>query len=768
MVPASGDRRVFIRRLTRRVGGGLACLLGLLLLATGDDRPSLAAHFQNLSAQDAAAEAPSDVTPSVENPAVTEGTSNQPVGRLIRVPLPLKGNADTHVISIIQRALADLPKSKERPILVLEFSSGNQNGRGSDFERSLKLARFLSGRELAGVKTVAFLPHSLQGHAVLPAMACEEIVMAPDAEFGQAGLDEPAEEAADPTVRSGYREIANRRRTVPAEVALAMLDKNLEVLKVETEVSPEFVLREDLEALKKRHTIQSEQVLSRPGQFAEFTGREARELGFVKFLAADRAALAKALSLPAAELEDDPSLAGDWRAVRITLDGPITSVSVNRVRRTIEKQVRDHHVNFICLWINCPGGSLVESMNLVSFLAEQDPGQVRIVAYVPTKAGADAALIALAADQLVMNRDAELGGTTEVSFDNDELQAAEETLRTAIAPLTTHRWSLAAALIDPRMRVFKYTNKDDGEVGYFSPDEAAEQSTPADWVRGDEVTRPGQGLMVTGEQAVELGLARHAVQDFSGFKHLYGLSDEMSLAEMGWADYLIEALAAPAVAWVLLLIGGAALYAELHSPGIGIGAFIAGIAFLLYFWSRHLEGTAGWLEVLLFAAGVCCVLLELFVLPGAAIFGLGGGLLILTSIILASQTFVIPHDEHQIAQLRDSLLSLFGVFVCIAALAVLMHRYLPHSPLFSNMMLDPPSDAELADISHRESLVDFDHLFGCEGVAATQLTPSGKARFGNELVDVIAEGEAIDRGAQVVVSEVHGNRVVVRLAAGRA
>ena len=101
-----------------------------------------------------------------------------------------------------------------------------------------------------------------------------------------------------------------------------MLDKNVEVLKVETEVSPEFVLRSELDELRKKHTIQSQKALSRPGQLAQFSGREARELGFVKYLAADRNALAKALSLSPAALEDDPSLAGEWRPVRIAIEGP--------------------------------------------------------------------------------------------------------------------------------------------------------------------------------------------------------------------------------------------------------------------------------------------------------------------------------------------------------------------------------------------------------------------------------------------------------------
>ena len=40
--------------------------------------------------------------------------------------------------------------------------------------------------------------------------------------------------------------------------------------------------------------------------------------------------------------------------------------------------------------------------------------------------------------------------------------------------------------------------------------------------------------------------------------------------------------------------------------------------------------------------------------------------------------------------------------------------------------------------------------------------PSGKARFGDQLVDVMADGEMIDRGAAVEIVEVRGSRVLVR------
>ena len=59
-------------------------------------------------------------------------------------------------------------------------------------------------------------------------------------------------------------------------------------------------------------------------------------------------------------------------------------------------------------------------------------------------------------------------------------------------------------------------------------------------------------------------------------------------------------------------------------------------------------------------------------------------------------------------------------------------------------------------------LVDLDNLLGATGVTATPLVPGGKARFGNHLIDVIADGEFVTRNRPVVVVEVRGNRVVVR------
>ena len=316
-------------------------------------------------------------------------------------------------------------------------------------------------------------------------------------------------------------------------------------------------------------------------------------------------------------------------------------------------------------------------------------------------------------------------------------------------------------MLDPNLEVFKYTRN--GIDEYFSAAELQDLPHKEQWIKGEQVTVPGEPLRVNGTAAVVQRLANHTVEDFSSFKSLYGLENDPTLAAPGWTDYLIEVLASPGVAALLLMVGGAALYAELHTPGMGLGAFIATVCFVLFFWSRFLGQTAEWLEVLLFVAGLGCLLVEVFVIPGFGIFGFGGGLLVFVSLVLACQRSFLPQNAYQLDQLQMSLLVVAGAGFGIFALAYLLNIWLPRAPILNRVMLAPLSGKEQENISRREALVDFEQMIGQRGITTTRLNPAGKARIGDKLVDVIADGERIDAGAEVVVSEVHGNRVVVEV-----
>jgi membrane-bound ClpP family serine protease len=697
-------------------------------------------------------------------------------GRLIRIRLPLVGNADAHIKSTIQRAveqLGQLPHHQgRRPILVLELVPARKHagfGEGTDFERAVSVARFLTSQELSAVRTVAYIPQTIKGHGVLIALACEEIVMDPDAEIGEAGVDEqqhPEKEhrEIEPGILSLYQQIAAARRTVPEAIAVAMLDRRVELVKVETDQSTEFVLRDDLEKLKQNHTIVSEETLVPRGTLASFSGREGRELGFVKLLASNAEALARGLALPPQAVVEDQSLVGDWRPVIIELAGPITPHKVHQLQTLIGNEISDRHVNWIGLRIDSTGGDMEDCLQLADSLATLDRNEVRTVAYVPAEASGGAALVALACDQLVMQPDTHVGGKGTPEPDRRTLDAARVAIRESLAKETDQSWSLLAALVDPSLAVYSFQNTKTGELRYFSTEEAAAQPDPKDWRRGAKLTTDRQPLRLGAKQAAELGVAAQVVDNFDDFKQLYGFESDPRVAEPNWALELIEALSSPALTVVLLVLGFVGIYVELHAPGTGVGGFISALAFLLFFWSKFLHGTAGWLEVLLFLGGVCCVFVEVLVLPGLAVFGLGGGIMILASLIFASQTFILPQTASQLAELRGSMAVVAAATACVVVAALALRRYLPKSPVLRPLLLNPPEGDEREDIEYREAMADFSHLVGQRGTAATHLMPAGKAEFDGQLVDVIAEGMPIERGQAVVVVNARSSRVVVRAA----
>lgn len=719
------------------------CLLGLFCLALS---AAVGANSPAGKEEKAAAQPPQPDQPAR-------------FARMIEIALPIDEAAERRVKRFTDRVLLDAEKAKARPVLVFRFDipqGQDEFGRGSKLGACVDIARFLSSETLNAATTVAYLPKSIKGHAVLVALACDEIIMDPEATIGAAGIDE---KHIDDSVRAFYREISGRRRTVPVELALAMLDPAMEVLEVETELGREFVSRDGLEELRKRRAVKSQNVISPPGEAAQFTGSDARRLGFVSYLATAPAEVARALELPPESLEEDVILAEGWRPVRIDLRKAITAESINRVQRLLEDAVRKDDANFICLWLDSPGGSPSDSLRLAEFLCDLPSNEIRTVAYIPNQALSDAAVIALACDQVVMFPRALLGGPGADELSEVEIAAVREFMQDDLAKKKSRAWSLPAALVDPNLEVYKYTRN--GVEEFFCPEELDQQPHKDEWIKGARVTEPGRPLQVDGETAVAIRLADHAVESFAAFKAIYGLQDDPSLAAPGWTDYLIELLASPGVAALLLMIGGAALYAELQTPGMGLGAFIATVCFVLFFWSRFLGQTAGWLEVLLFVAGLACLAVEIFIIPGFGVFGLGGGLLVFISLVLALQRSLLPRNAYQLGQLQTSLLVVAGSGLGIFVLGYLLNIWLPRAPILNRMMLAPLSEDEQEMLSRNESLADYHNLLGREGLTVTRLNPAGKARIGEQLIDVIADGERIDAGIPIVVTEVHGSRVLV-------
>jgi membrane-bound serine protease (ClpP class) len=695
-------------------------------------------------------------------------------GYCIHIRLPITPQTPDRVRQAVGKVLDKAERDGILPVLIFQFDvprggdDAESVSRGSEFEDCSKLAKFLVSSRLNRATTVAYIPKPIKGHAVLVALACGQIIMAPDASIGSAGIDIPERETVSPDMLSTYESITRQRRMVPVEVVLGMLDRQREVIKVKTEVSTEYITPDKLVELRKDHTIGPQETWKRSGELLQLSGSDGRKLGFVSFLAADGRDVARALELPPEAVEDDPSLDRAWRAMRVDLKGPINADRVNAIQRLIQDEIAKRDVNFVCVVIDSPGGAPEVSMKLAKFLTfDLDPSKVRTVAYIPAQARADAALVAMACDQVVMHPRAVLGGPGAYEMSEEEVRDRQDSLKT-LAPRKLRSWSLWAAMLNRRLEVFRCTRMG-GEAEYFCDDELKEQDAAKEqpqlgrWTKGQPVTTLGTAFQADGNEAVGYHLANYVVESFDQFKQQYSLEEDPDLIEPGWADFLIDALKSQGVAVLLLVIGFAALYIELHAPGIGIGGFVAAVCFLLFFWSRYLGGTADWLEVLLFLAGIACLLLEVFVVPGTAIFGLGGGALVLASLVLATQTSrQWPRNEYQMAQMQRSLLTVAAALAGLVGTAIFLRRWLPRAPILNRIFLPPPEGEEAEDIRRREMSLNLESLVAAHGVTATPLTPGGKARFGNTLVDAVTRGEFIPRGAAVVVVEIRGNRVLVQ------
>jgi membrane-bound serine protease (ClpP class) len=292
--------------------------------------------------------------------------------------------------------------------------------------------------------------------------------------------------------------------------------------------------------------------------------------------------------------------------------------------------------------------------------------------------------------------------------------------------------ALAEAMVDMDLVVYEVENRRTGEVTYMSEKEIESHKDRDDWEKRREVleSRKGYFLEVSGSRAVELGLAEATLSRRADLEARYQLPDGLVLLEPTAVDTAVYVLNWPIITGLLLIVGLVALYFELNAPGIGLGGLIAFLCFALFFWSRFLGGTAGWLEVVLFVSGAVFLAMELFVIPGFGVAGVTGILLLLASLVLAGQNFILPTTSGEAVVFGRTLMVVGVSAVVFILVAALLSIYMGTIPVLNRLALKPPE-------------------------------PTG-GKPGAQYVDVVTEGGFVEKGAEIRVIRIRGNRVVVR------
>ena len=658
------------------------------------------------------------------------------------------------------------------PILVFEFRPGKALPGSSGFGTSFELANFIS-TELGGAKlTVAYVPDPLKGYAVLPALACDELVMGPKAAIGPITPD-------DESVKADYREtvkILARRKGKDQDLFAGLLDRDAELKLVRTaDGQSRFFLPENLEVYRRANPVADADIAPawEPGSRGVLTSARAREEGIAKLRANDALELANVYRLPPGALASDPTLLQDPRAVWIAIEGRIDSGKEAYLRRRID-QARREGVNLIFFKINSLGGMSTPADNVATLIANLKG--IKTVAYVDDRALGVTALIALACDDIVFRRGAQLGKVQQMITGGGRRDVEELTpgqidslARRAegLASQKGHPSAVARAMVDREAQVMRALNASTGASVLVL--ESTVSANPETYLNAMPLNEVGRvALVVASNRAGDYGLGQE-VEDDEAFKALYGLRGK-SIRVDGptWVDGLVTTLNDPFVSWVLLFVGVFMLILEIKMPGVGLPAITSALAFLLFFWSRYLSGTADQLEILLFLVGLICLGLEFFVFPGFGVFGMSGFLMILVSIVMASHTFVWPTQEYEYRQMAGTLFQIVGVMVGVGVGVALFGRYMPSLPIFNRMVLKPElSDGSSLDDGGskppmEEGYQSMAFLMGETGRTTTVLRPTGKARFGNLLIDVRADGYYIERDSLIEVIDVQGMRVIVK------
>ncbi len=696
-----------------------------------------------------------------------EAPSSEREGYIIRVDLPLIGDRDELVRQQIAKIANAAGNSEQRPVIVLEFQAISldavgepQNAelgtRGSQFERCLSLARYLTSPEASRVRLIAYLPETVEGHAVLPVLACEEIIAAPAAELGRAAVDEPA----DATIEGAYRDIVARRATLPEAVVMAMLVPASEVYELELSEGGSLVTnRAEAVRLRDEGKVLKETQLWPGGGLAAFNGQQLRARRWIARTVDESSELSASLGI-SGSLRTTRQLPREWKAVSLTLTGTLNRGRVNQLIRALGDAVDNDDVNLIVLFVEQCESNFAEASRLASALTELGNADTDVytLSIVTESVLGPESLIAVACDEAVLLPGSSLGGDPASIAEVTKGSVAQRVLDD-LAQRTGRPLPLMAALADASIDVKEFVHQGNGRRAIFTDWQVANQADANMWLAKTTVASGGT---IDNEIALRYRLV-DSLEDSSAIAlSRLGITRTPEELSAPWLDASIQmVLAQPWIPRLLLTIGFFALMAELGNPGIGVGGFLSAVCFLGFFWIEGLNGNVEWLEILLFIAGLVALAIELFALPGFGIFGIGGLLMVFVSVVLASQTFVWPTTS---AQLSEFSVNLFWV-ACLALGGMIgllfMHKQLERLPMFRWVTLQPSGADDLEELDIRESIVHLDHLLGQEGLTTTRLNPSGKAQFGRDLVAVIGVGAMIDEGVPVRVVEVRGNLILV-------
>jgi membrane-bound serine protease (ClpP class) len=440
---------------------------------------------------------------------------------------------------------------------------------------------------------------------------------------------------------------------------------------------------------------------------------------------------AAAASTAPAEPKPEPHLrAGPVLVARV--EGAIDPASADFLVNAII-EARESRAALLLIELDTPGGFLTSTQEIVRAMLRSD---VPVAVFVPRGAWAASAgtFITLAGHIAAMAPGSSIGaahpvypgGGNERKSADPESEDLPPPADIELEKAENFTASFIESIAKERGRNVEWAAKAVRESVAISADEAAELNV-VDLVANDResLLEALDGRLVDlGETVVRLDL-KHA---------------EVRELEMGLLGQLLHAIADPQWAFLILVAGGALIWLELNTPGIGVPGVLGTICLIIGAVALQMVPFS-WLGLGLFIGGFVLVAAELFV--GAYGLLLGAGIVCL--LLGGSMIFERPDVSDLDVPFWSIVLPVVGSFAAFGVLAAVAVGRVVRSP----------------------SRLGEGELLGMRGVASTALGPSGTVSLRGELWSADADGE-IPQGEAVEVTHVDGMRLRVRRATKRS
>ena len=423
---------------------------------------------------------------------------------------------------------------------------------------------------------------------------------------------------------------------------------------------------------------------------------------------------------------------------RVPIEGTIDLGLPPFIQRTLE-DAESNEATAVIFDINTFGGRVDAATQIKDAILGAD---ILTIAFINRRAISAGALISLSCEKIYMTGGGLIGAATAVDMTGKKgSEKVISFMREEMASTAEKRGrskEIARGMVDEELT--------------FTHLVIGGDSIKVDDIEG---RKDGKLISLTTEQALKYKIADGTAENMEALLDSLGYSSVQTIETTeNWSEAIVRFLTNPVVASLLTTFGFLGILFELQSPGWGIPGFVGLACLILSLSASYIAQLATMSDMLFVLTGLALILLEVLVIPGFGIAGLGGiGLMIYGLYLLLLPD--IPVGEEVLGQAMDGfLIGLVGAVIGLVLLVKLMIK-----TKFWEQLTAP--DTQKKEDGYSNTL-GWESLQDETGIADTDLHPSGWVRVKDQRIFVVSEGEFIEEGKEIKILSVDGNRVLVR------